>query len=53
MLTVTGFAGVSQGKGYIVGQNMIALDVIIPEDKASFKVGTKTTEAITITVGRK
>jgi hypothetical protein len=39
MLTVAGFSGVSQGTGYIVGQYPIALDVIVPKDKASFKAG--------------
>jgi len=39
MLTVAGFSGVSQGTGYIVGQYPIALDVVMPKDRASFKAG--------------
>jgi hypothetical protein len=53
LLIFTGIAGLSHGTGFIVGQYPIALDVVTPKDKSAFKAGTKTTEPITITVGRK
>lgn len=39
MVTVTGFSGVSHGTGFIVGQHKIALDIVMPKDKAAFKAG--------------
>lgn len=41
MLAVTGFAGVSHGTGFIVGQHTIALDIVMPKDKAAFKAGER------------
>jgi hypothetical protein len=46
LLTVTGFAGVSHGTGFIVGQYPVALDVVMPKDKAAFKTG----ESVHVTV---
>ena len=46
LLAVTGFAGVSHGTGFIVGQYPIALDVVMPKDKAAFKAG----ESVHVTV---
>ncbi len=39
LLTVTGFAATAHGTGYIVRQYPIALDVVMPKDKAAFKAG--------------
>ncbi len=46
MVTVTGFAGFSHGTGFIVGQYPVALYVVMPKDKASFKAG----ESVHVTV---
>lgn len=46
MVAVAGFAGVSHGTGFIVGQYPIALDVVMPKDKAVFKAG----ESVHVTV---
>jgi hypothetical protein len=39
LLTATGFAATAHGTVYIVGQYPIALDVVMPKDKAAFKAG--------------
>jgi len=41
LFTVTGFAGIAHGTGYIVGQHTIALDIVMPKDKAAFKAGER------------
>jgi hypothetical protein len=46
LLVVTGYAGVSHGTGFIVGQHTIALDIVMPKDKAAFKAG----ESVYVTV---
>lgn len=46
VLTVTGFAAMAYGTGYIVGQYPIALDVVTPKDQSAFKTG----ESVTVTV---
>lgn len=46
LLAVVSVAEIALGTGYIVGQHTIALDIVVPKDKAAFKAG----ESVYVTV---